>query len=55
MPKRSWKSKPVVVPRFVNRAVAKGLRLADSIGIEEGNDKTWLTITFRKFHAKGTK
>lgn len=49
MAKRSWKSTPIVVPRFVDRAIRKGMKLADSIGIEEGNDKTWLTIKFRKW------
>lgn len=46
--KKGWKQNPIIVPRFVTTAVKKGLRLADTIGIEAGDDKTWLTITFRK-------
>lgn len=52
MAKRSRKQNPIIVPRFVNSAVRKGLRLADTIGIDEANDKTWLTITFRKLPIK---
>lgn len=48
MAKRSWKANPIIVPRFVQAAVRKGLRLADSIGIEEANDKSWLRIAFKK-------
>jgi hypothetical protein len=49
MAKKSWKQKLPSVPRFLTRAIMRGLRLADSIGIEDANDKTWLTITFKKF------
>ena len=48
-PRGSWKKNPVIVPRFLSRAITKGLRLADSIGIEAADDKSWLTITFKKF------
>ena len=47
--RKGWKANPVVVPRFLTTAIRRGLRLADSIGIEAGDDKTWLTITFKKF------
>ncbi len=47
MKTKSWKHAPTI-PRFLQAAVRKGLKLADSIGVEEANDKTWLTITFRK-------
>ena len=46
--KRSWKDM-ATVPRFVQAAVRKGVKLADSIGIEEADDKSWLTITFKRF------
>jgi len=49
--RKSWKQNPVVIPRFLFTAVKRGLRLADTIGIEAGDDKTWLTITFRKLPA----
>lgn len=47
MSAKSWKHDPKM-PRFLLAAVRKGLKIADSIGVEEGNDKTWLTITFKK-------
>lgn len=46
--KKSWKPTPKVVPRFLQAAIRKGLKIADSIGIEEAHDKTWLTIKFTK-------
>lgn len=46
--KRSWKANPIIQPRFLRTAISKGLRLADSINIEEANDKSWLRITFKK-------
>ena len=45
--KKSWKS-GVTIPRFLLAAIHKGLKMADSIGIDEADDKTWLTITFKK-------
>lgn len=45
--KKSWKQAPEI-PRFLEAAVRKGLKIADSIGVEEANDKTWLTIKFTK-------
>lgn len=47
--KRSWKTNPVIQPRFLQTAIRKGLRMADSINIEEANDKSWLRITFKKW------
>ncbi len=41
--KKSWKQAPKVVPRFLQTAIRKGLKIADSIGVEEAHDKTWLT------------
>jgi len=49
--KKSWKQAPKI-PRFLEAAVRKGLRLADSIGVEEAHDKTWLTIKFTKIRRK---
>jgi hypothetical protein len=48
MAKRSWRTNPVTYPGFVARAVRRGLKLSTAIHIEEANDKTWLTITFKK-------
>ena len=45
---KSWKTNPVTYPGFVARAVRRGLKIADSINIEESDDKSWLTITFKK-------
>ncbi len=51
--KKSWKGAPVM-PRFLAAAVRKGLKISDSIGIDEANDKTRLTITFKKSSALAT-
>jgi hypothetical protein len=48
MAKRSWRTDPVTYPGFVWRAVRRGLKLATAINIDEADDKTWLTITFKK-------
>lgn len=48
MKKKGWKQTPSLVPRWLLTAVKKGLRLADAIGIDEGDDNTWLTIRFQK-------
>ncbi len=45
---KKWRTNPVTYPGFVARAVHRGLKLATSINIEEADDKTWLTITFKK-------
>ena len=45
---KGWKTNPVTYPGFVARAVRRGLKLANSIRIEEANDKSWMTITFKK-------
>ena len=45
--KKSWKG-ATTMPRFLAAAVRKGLKIADSIGIDEANDKSRLTITFKK-------
>lgn len=50
MVKQSWKN-DLKMPRFLLAAIRKGLKIADSIGVEEGDDKTWLTITFKKLPA----
>lgn len=49
----SWKDAPTM-PRFLAAAVRKGLKIADTIGVEEANDKTWLTISFRKLPKKAS-
>ncbi len=45
--KESWKGAESI-PRFLTASIRKGLKIADTIGVEEGDDKSWLTITFRK-------
>lgn len=52
MKTKSWKH-AATMPRFLAAAVRKGLKIADSIAIEEANDKTWLTIKFTKFLKPG--
>lgn len=49
--KKSWKGSPTM-PRFLAVAVRKGLKIADSIGIDEANDKSRITITFKKSPAR---
>ncbi len=48
MRKRGANRIHVKMPRFVEAAIRKGLKIAGSIGIEEADDKSWLTITFKK-------
>lgn len=49
--KRSWKTGTPIMPGFLSRAITKGLKMADSIGIEEADDKSWLMIKFKKYPA----
>ena len=48
MAEKSWKTSKTI-PRFLQTQIRRGLRLADSIGVQEADDGSLLVITFRKW------